>query len=277
MIFSRRSFLNASLATSAAAAVSASRSSGAADENAGREYYELRCYRMPAGGSPALLDGYLEKAMLPALKKRGIANVGVFTEVEIDRKAATTAPKAGSPVWVLVPHPNLESFASIASTLNTDPEVRKAGAEYLDTPKAKPGFERIDTWLYVSFASMPKLQVPAFSASKVPTRIFEMRDYESHSELKALNKIAMFNNGEIALMKELGMSPVFYGQSLAGPNLPHLRYITCAPDLAAHLANWGKFGPHPKWNQMKDDPQYADNTTKTGPSIFLAPTAYSAI
>ena len=277
MTVSRRSFLNASLATSAAAAVSATRTPGASDTPAGREFYELRCYRLPAGASSALLDGYLEKALLPALRKRGIPNVGAFTEVDIDRKAATTTPKAGSPVWVLLPHPNLESFTSIATGINTDPEVRQAGAEYLDTPKAKPGFERIDTWLYVAFTGMPKLEVPAFSTSKVPTRIFEMRDYESHSELKALNKIAMFNNGEIALMKELGMSPVFYGQSLAGPNLPHLRYITSAPDLASHLANWGKFGPHPKWNELKNDPQYADNTTKTGPSIFLVPTAYSVI
>ena len=277
MTVSRRFFLNASLATSAAAALSASRAPGAADESAGREFYELRSYRLPAGGTSALLDGYLEKALLPALRKRGIPDVGAFTEVEIDRKAATTTPKAGSPVWVLIPHPNLDSFVSIATTLNTDPEVAKAGADYLGTPKAKPGFERIDTWLYVSFTAMPKLEVPSFSAGKVPTRIFEMRDYESHSERKALNKIAMFNNGEIALMKELGMSPVFYGQSLAGPNLPHLRYVTCAPDLAAHLANWGKFGPHPKWNELKNDPQYADNTTKTGPSIFLVPTAYSAI
>ena len=103
-----------------------------------------------------------------------------------------------------------------------------------------------------------------------------MRDYESHSEVKALNKMAMFDDGEIALMKDLGMHPVFFGQALAGPDLPHLRYITCGPDLASHLAAWGKFGPDPRWAAMRDDPRYAGNVSRNTPR-FLAPKAYSAI
>ena len=103
-----------------------------------------------------------------------------------------------------------------------------------------------------------------------------MRDYESHSELKALSKMAMFNDGEVTLMKDLGMSPVFYGQALAGPALPHLTYMTGAADLATHLGNWKKFGSAPRWNAMKDLPQYADNTSKNTPR-FLAPKAYSQI
>jgi hypothetical protein len=103
-----------------------------------------------------------------------------------------------------------------------------------------------------------------------------MRDYESHSELKALSKMAMFNDGEIALMKDLGMNPLFYGEALAGPDLPHLRYITGAVDLATHLANWKKFGPDPRWVAMKDLPQYADNTSKNT-ARFVVPKPYSEI
>jgi hypothetical protein len=123
---------------------------------------------------------------------------------------------------------------------------------------------------------MPKLAVPAFSKNKTPSRIFELRDYESHSEERAINKMAMFNDGEISLMQDLGMSPVFFGQALAGPNLPHLRYITCGPDLATHLGNWKKFGPDPRWVKMKDQPTYKDNTSKNT-ARFIVPTAYSQI
>ena len=73
-----------------------------------------------------------------------------------------------------------------------------------------------------------------------------------------------------------GMSPVFYGQALAGKDLPHLSYLTCAPDLATHLGNWKKFGTHPIWVKLKDDPQYKDNTSKNT-SRFIVPTAYSQI
>ncbi len=274
MKIQRRDFLKTTVAASAAAALTSRASAASRSATAGREYYELRAYRLKPGAAHTALDTYLEKALIPAVNGRGISSVGVFTEVDVNKNAATATPKADTPVWVLLTHSSLQSFADLAATLNEDPSVQKAGAGYLDVPKANPAFDRIDTWLYLAFTGLPKLQVPAFSKSRA--RVFEMRDYESHSELKALNKIAMFNAGEIQVMKDLGMSPVFYGQSLAGPNLPHLRYVTCGPDLATHLGNWKKFGTHPIWMKLKDDPQYKDNTSKNT-SRFLTPKPYSQI
>lgn len=276
----RRSFLKTSLAASAALTAGAARA--AAPAAAGREYYELRCYRLKAetrlkAAAPAAkLHGYLENALLPALDRRGLKNIGVFTELDVNKNAGTAAAQPDSPVWMLIPHATPESFAATAAVLAADAAGRAAGAAYLDTPKAAPAFERIDTWLLVAFKSMPKLELPAFSKSRVPTRVFEMRDYESHSEERALNKIAMFDDGETEIMRSLGMAPMFFGQALAGPNLPHLRYITGGPDLASHLAAWKKFGPDPRWQKLRVDPRYADNTSRNT-ARFLAPTAYSQI
>jgi hypothetical protein len=281
MSLPRRDFLKSALAASAAAAM-VSKLSGAEPGAATRDYYELRCYRLQAGArlkadaNPALLDAYLEGAMLPALAKRGIKNTGVFTEIDINKETATSTPKANSPVWVLITHASLESFVQVSAHLNADPAIQSAGANYLQAPKSTPAFERIDSWLLLAFEGMPKLALPAFSRDRASTRVFEMRDYESHSELKALSKIAMFNAGEIEVMKDLGMNPVFYGQALAGPDLPHLRYITSGPDLATHLAGWKKFGSDPRWQKLRADPQYADNTSKNT-SRFLIPKPYSQI
>jgi hypothetical protein len=277
----RRTFLKTSLAASATAAALTTRSAAASAAGA-REYYEVRCYRLKpekrlkAAPNRALLDAYLEKALLPALAQRKIGPVGVFTELEVNKAAATSTPMADSPVWVLIPHPNLESIVSINADLNLDPAVQKAGAAYLTTPKATPAYERVDSWVLRAFKSMPKMEIPEFSAKRVPTRVFEMRDYESHSEERALNKMAMFDDGETDIMRTLGMAPLFFGQAVAGPNLPHLRYITGGPDLATHLANWKKFGPDPRWNKLKADPSYADNTS-LNTARFLVPTAYSLI
>jgi hypothetical protein len=276
MKIQRRDFLKTSLAASATAALATRGSAASTGSSSSGEFYELRSYRLKPGASQAPLDTYLEKGLIPALDKRGIKNVGVFTELEVDKKAVTSKPKVDSPVWVFIPHPSLQSFVDVGTTLNADSAVQQAGAGYLNVPKASPAFDRIDSWLYVAFTGMPKHEMPAFSKSKASTRVFEMRDYESHSELKALNKIDMFNAGEIQVMKELGMSPVFFGQSLAGPNLPHLRYFTGGKDLAAHLANWGKFGPHPLWVKLKGDPKFQDNTSKNT-ARFLAPKPYSVV
>jgi hypothetical protein len=274
MSSTRRSFLSSTLA--ATAAVAAASTGLQAQKKAAREYYELRAYRLKPGATHDLLDGYLEKALLPALDARKLGPVGVFTEIDVDKPAQTSAPKADSPVWVLVRHRTLDSFVGVATSITTDPAVAKAGAAYLQVPKATPAFDRVDTWLYLAFAGQPTMTMPSYASSRVPTRVFEMRDYESHSEERAISKMEMFNDGEIEIMRTLGMGPLFFGQGIAGPNLPHLRYITSGPDLKTHLDAWKKFGPDPRWVAMKDKPQYKDNTSKNT-ARFLVPRPYSGI
>jgi hypothetical protein len=278
----RRSFLKTSLAASTTAALGSSLGAATPAGSSPREFYELRCYRLRAesrlksDANAAVLDRYLERALLPALEERGLRSTGVFTELDVDRKEMKATPKAGSPVWVLIPHATLESFVEVSASIVADGKVQETGAEYLRLPKEQPGFERIDTWLLLAFQSMPRVELPEFSRQRVPTRVFEMRDYESYSEVKALAKMAMFDDGETEIMRSLGMAPVFFGQALAGPDLPHLRYITGGRDLASHFASWAKFGPDSRWQKMKDLPQYAD-TVSRNTARFLAPKPYSNI
>ena len=221
---------------------------------------------MKPGAPHALLDAYLAKALIPALNARGIKAVGVFTEPEA---------KDGPVVWVLIPHASLESVASVTASLNADAAVLAAGADYLNAPKDNPAFDRIDIWLLLAFAGLPQLAVPAL-AREGKARIFEMRTYESHSEAKALKKVDMFNAGEIGVMQELNLSPVFYGQALVGRDLPHLTYMLCSPDRDTHAKNWTAFTQHPVWIKLKNDPQYADTVSKVT-SRFLLPAACSQI
>ncbi len=284
----RRTFLTGSLAAAATAAL-ASRGHAASTANSstsavtpGRAYHELICYRLKpetrlkASPDAALLDSYLENALLPALDRLGVKDNGIFTELEVDKPTATAKPKADSPVWVLITHASLDAYVRTKAALAADPALQSAGAAYLNTPKTAPAYERIDTWLLLAFTSLPKLHVPAFSRARASTRVFEMRDYESHNETKALAKMAMFDEGETALMQDLGMNPVFFGQALAGPDLPHLRYITSGPDLATHLDAWKRFGPDPRWTKMKNDPRWADTVSKNT-ARFLTPKPYSQI
>ncbi|HEY1848346.1 MAG TPA: NIPSNAP family protein [Opitutaceae bacterium] len=261
----RRDFLKATAAAGAAAAlVPAARAAGDSDAS---EYIELRAYRLRPGAGHELLDQYLSKALIPALNARGVAAVGAFTELE---------PKDGAAVWVLIPHPSLASVAAIDSSINAEASVQEAGEAYLSSPtKDHPAFDRIDSWLHLPFAGLPKLAVPPL-ARQGKARVFEMRTYESFSELKALRKVAMFNAGEIGVMEEVGLSPVFYGQALVGRDLPHLTYMLCSENVPAHKRNWDRFLAHPVWKKLLADPQYADTVQKIT-SRFLVPTAYSQV
>jgi len=259
----RRDFIKTSLAVPALAGLTPSVSAAAA---AGREYYEIRTYRVASETGHTVLDRYLQAAMIPALNRVGIQPVGAFTEID---------PKDGSAVYVLIPYPSLEVFAGAAGRIQADAEYQKAGAEYLNTPKTDPGFVRIDSWLLLAFAGMPKLELPAYCRDKKP-RVFEMRTYESHSEVKALKKVDMFNAGEIDTMREVGLGPIFYGQTLVGRDLPHLMYMTSGENPEVHQQHWDVFGKHPVWTKLKADPQYADTVSKIT-KRFLVPTAYSQV
>jgi hypothetical protein len=263
----RRDFLKTSLAASALAALAPQTTSAAADrKTAEREYYEWRAYRLKAGADHALLDTYLEKAAIPALNRLGSKPIGAFTEIE---------PKEDPAVFVLIPHASLDAFAASAGKLNGDAEYLKAGADYLQTAKKNPAFVRIDTWLLHAFTGLPKIELPAYSLERKP-RIFEVRTYESHSEVKAQKKVDMFNDGEIDVMRDVGLGPIFYGEALIGSNLPHLTYMLSGETRELHKQHFGAFGKDPRWKKISADPQYADTVSKIT-SKFLQPTAYSQI
>jgi hypothetical protein len=266
----RREFLKNSLAASTlmglAYASSRTEADAAVHHGGKQEYYELRAYRLKTGSNHELLDRYLEQAAIPAWNRLGIKSVGVFTEIE---------PKGNPSAFVLIPYVSVDLFAKAAERINADKDYQKLGADYLQSPKTNPAFERIDSWLLLAFAGMPKLEQPLYSKEKRP-RIFEIRTYESHSELKALKKVEMFNSGEIDLMHEVGLGPIFFGQALIGPNLPHLTYMLSAENQDEHKKHWSTFGSHPTWNKMKNDPQYADTVSKIT-NWMVAPTPYSQI
>jgi len=261
----RREFLKTSIAASTLAGLgTAGVLAQGGDLN--REYYELRIYRLKSGAKTDVLDSYLESAAIPAWNRLGIKPVGAFTERE---------SKEAPAVYVLIPYPSLTSFSEAVTKLMADPELQKNGAAYLQSPKDNPGFDRIESWLMLAFAGLPKLEQPAYSRDR-KSRMFELRTYESHSEVKALKKVEMFNSGEIDVMREVGLGPIFFGQALIGPNLPHLTYMLSAEDQDAHKKHWDAFGKHPVWNKLKNEPQYADTVSKIT-NHFLLPTPYSQV
>jgi hypothetical protein len=274
----RREFLKSSLAASTLVGLSCSAAEAAeaaSPSSTKQEYYELRAYRHKGVGNRELLDDYLEKAAIPALNRLSARPVGAFVQQPRTGTPAGTEVRDESVVWILIPHPSVESFATAWKRLDADAEYRQAGAKYLESPKGSPAFERIDSWLMLAFAGMPKVELPAYSREK-KDRMFEMRTYESHSELKALKKVEMFNSGEIETMREVGLAPVFYGQVLVGANLPHLTYMLSAENQAEHDKHWKGFRDHPTWKRLQADPRYADTVSKIY-NRFLVPTSYSQI
>jgi len=211
------------------------------------QYFELRTYTTASEAQRERVNDYWQNAAIPAYNRMGIRPIGVFTEQE---------DSATNKVYVLMPCDSLEIFGKIPEKLAADAEYQKAAAEFLSAPKTNAAYERFESSLLVAFDGMKHMAVPP--VDKRPN-IFELRTYMSPSEAKGLNKIKMFESGEIMVMKEVGLAPIFYGRALAGSHMPCLMYMTCGENTDEHKKHWSAFSASPVWKQLQADPQYKDN------------------
>jgi len=267
----RRGFLASSLAASALAGAAPSvDATGAnpAPAAAGREYYELRRYLLRRGPQQKTTDDFFRDAAIPALNRLGVKPVGAFN--------TTIGP--GSPaLYVIVPHPSVESAATVHDRVAADPEFLKAGAAFINTPPTDPAYVRMESSLLVAFESMPKMEVPAGTAENKP-RIFELRTYESHSKKANRTKIGMFNGAEIAIFKRTGLHAVFFGETLIGAGMPSLTYMLTFADMEERTRNWAAFVADPEWKALSTAVGNSDGEIVSSiTNVILSPAPYSQI
>ena len=260
----RRTFLKTTLAAAGMTGTAATLPhTNAADNTASREYYEIRAYTLKTPEKQALLDAYLSNAAIPALNKLGVKSVGVFAEEK---------PSAKPVVYMILPYASLDLFARAAQVL-ADESLQKAGAEYLGVPAADPVYERVESWLTLAFSGMPRMSVPTKG-----NQLYQLRIYESHSEKAGKKKVEMFNVGEIAIFQRVGLTPVFFGETILGPRLPNLTYMLTFPNAAAKDQAWKQFVGDSDWARLKGTPGYADKEIVSKiTNILLMPTPYSQL
>jgi len=227
-----------------------------------KELYEWREYEIHFGSSQNLLHEYLEKSLIPALNKYGVKTVGVFREL------SKTEP---AKIYVLIVYPTFDNYLSINASVQRDEQFLKSSTAWRQVPADKPVYNRINISLLSAFDGLPALKIPA----KEP-RIFEVRTYEGYSEDAVRRKIKMFNDEEFTIFYRTKLNPVFFGEVLAGPNLPCLTYMVTFKDMEERDKNWAAFGADADWKKVSAEPQYA-NTVSNIRRVFLEPLPYSQV
>ena len=259
----RRRFLTTSLSAAGAGALATGARAQSAVK-AAPEYYELRQYHLRVTMRQRFSDHFKDEA-LPAYNRAGIGPIGVFT-VGVGPDNPT--------FWVLLPHKNIQSVVEVDAKLQADPLYKFA---FNRLPSTDPGYVRIDSQLMVAFDTIPVLEKPAGPLAG-PSRVFELRTYESHSKAAHRKKTEMFNQGEIDIFRRTGLQPVFFGSNIIGTRLPSLTYLLVFENMAAREANWPQFVNHPDWKKLVATQGYSDAEIVTNThSYILRPTGYSQI
>ena len=263
----RRSFVKTSLLGTVAGSVSPLVNKAALTEanKSNQQWYELRVYTFKNPAQQQLTEGYFEKAAIPALNRLGSKNIGVFKELK---------PGEQAKLFVIIPFQSIEAFTSAEDKLNKDNVYKEAAGSYLNATAAAPAYERIESSLLRAFPHMPEIV-----SFKGKPRIFELRRYESPTEMAGKKKIDMFDDkGEIEIFKRTGLAPVFFGETIIGTLRPNLTYMLMFENMAAHDANWKVFGGDPEWKRIKSVPGYADAEIVSHiTNNFLVPADYSQV
>ena len=250
------------------AAAAGWQSSGGAAQTA-PQIYEWRQYSLRTGTQPRRLADYLQNALIPALNRLGHTPVGVF-EVTFGLPSPT--------VFVLTPFASADALAAKESLLDKDEAFTRAAATYGDSGASDPVFVRQEVSILSAFPQLPRVQVPAATAAKGP-RLFELRTYESHNERAHRAKVKMFAEmGEIDIFRRVGLTPVFFARTLAGPRMPNLVYMLVHENMAGREKSWDAFRTDPEWRKLSQTPGFTDPEIVTNiTTVFLRPAAYSQI
>jgi hypothetical protein len=258
----RREFVKSALATAGAGL--ASGREGKAVSEVAQEFYQLRKYSLRMGPQLALVQGYFEKALIPALGRLKMGPVGAF-KLDIGPETPT--------YYVLIPAASVEALATLDAVLEKDAEYVKAAAGCRDATAEAPAFVREERSLLAAFAGWSKVVAP-----KKGKRIFQLRTYESTSQSTHARKVTMFNEAEIGLFTRHGLASVFFGDTLVGTRMPSLTYMLTFADMAEMSRNWAAFSADPEWKELahkagNTDPEIVSNIS----NLYLSPLECSQI
>jgi len=204
------------------------------------------------------------KEVAAAAGKAGVKGHGYFGQL--------VAPK-GPFVASLMGFPSFAAIEEIKRKTFADAALQKAIAKF--NSQSGLGFTRVESRLLRGFSGFPEIETPK---SKESSRVFELRTYESNNFASLGKKIGMFDNGEVDIFRKVGMAPVFFGETIYGPDMPNLTYMLGYDSLADREKTWAAFVSDPDWVKLRATPGLSDAEVVSNiSSTFLRPLAFSPI
>jgi hypothetical protein len=206
------------------------------------------------------------REQLAAFQRAGATATGAW--------ASSIAPN-GPFLLSLIAYPSFGAIEQIFTKVAADAAYQKAA----DAFNSQPGlnYERMESTILRAFDGYPSV-IPPANDGKRPARLFEVRTYESNTTATLRRKIKMFNDGEIGAFQRAGGQPVFFAETIAGPNQPSLTYMLSYEDLAGRDKVWKAFGADPEWQKLRAAPGLGDAEIVSNISNYLVtPLPFSQI
>lgn len=204
------------------------------------KYFLLENYYLRHSTQLERIQEFMKNGLLPAATKC-LKGPKFFSEALV----AAHMPQ----FLVLLGFESLTELGAIRTRLNQDETFRKAFAAWESGPE--PPYEHFSQTVLKAAEYCPEVELSA-SRPKAP-RVFELRTYHSPTwrQLAALHE--RFAGPEIKIFHRVGVRPIIYSETLFGPNMPNLTYLTPFESLAAREKAWEAFAADPEWLRARKE------------------------
>lgn len=230
-----------------------------------QEFIQIIIYHFANEAQVIETENYLKEAYLPTLHQQKIDRIGVFKPIDFAQDKR---------LFLVIPFSNFNQYDKVNKKILIDENYLKAGTKYFNTEYNQAPYVRKESIFLNSFSTAPILQKPDLKGFVID-KVYELRSYESATELLHQKKVKMFNEGgETEIFSRLKFNPIFYGSVIAGAKMPNLMYLTSFENMDERKAHWAAFGADPKWKEISALPEYK-NTVSKNETIFLRSTDYS--
>ena len=210
-------------------------------------------------------ENYLKDALIPALHLQKIDRIGVFKPIDFAQDKR---------LFLVIPYNSFSHFIKVNQQVELDKNYLIAGNKYIEASYNEAPYVRKESILLNSFSTAPILQKPNLKGA-IENKVYELRSYESATELLHQKKVRMFNEGgETKIFTRLNFNPIFYGSVIAGSKMPNLMYLTSYENMDDREAHWKAFGADEAWKTISVLPEYKNTVSKIE-STFFRSTSYS--
>ncbi|MGH9718612.1 MAG: NIPSNAP family protein [Bryobacteraceae bacterium] len=229
------------------------------------KFYLVENYFLRQSTQLARINDFMGGAFLPFAQKAA-PGPKIFLE-------ALVAPHMPQ-FMVVMGLKSVSDLPELRAKMRQDSAVQKAFAAW--ESGSEPPYEHMSHTLLKATDYSP--EPPATPRKPGASRIFEWRVYHSPTwrQLGALHQ--RFAGPEIKIFHRVGVHPILYSETVIGPNMPNLTYLTPFDNLAAREKAWEAFGADPEWIKVRKDSIDAHGQISSVIQISLwRPAAYSPI
>jgi hypothetical protein len=232
----RRNFVQFLGGTAALSPLAAASPQAQGEQGRKTTIYRLEYMYLRQGDQGNRINQFLASQM-PLIQKH-VRTFGVFT--------ATVGPYTPATL-VLAGFSGLEEMEAAAGAIVKDSGYRAA---YEEMEKgSEPPYDYADQVLLRATDFSPEI-VPLKEKPKTP-RYFELRVYHSPTQRQLRQLHERFGGSETGIFHRVGVHPILYADTMIGPNMPNLTYLTPFDSLAAREKAWDAFTADPEWVKVR--------------------------